>query len=173
MSRNIRHYSEQLWGIVEAWVPVSRFSFVYMKYIFRQRKKLAVRWFVIINIEILPFECIFVNGFLKMAACLRSAETNCGSGSDENDVEVQFIDEDNLPLACITVLEHPESEEIVSDDLAQDTSEESESEEEESESDEEEDQSEWSEEINRRNDIDFNEFVGLSADVNPQIFDIK
>ena len=81
-----------------------------MKYIFRQRKKLAVRWFVIINIEILPFECIFVNGFLKMAACLRSAETNCGSGSDENDIEVQFINEDNLPLACITVLEHPESE---------------------------------------------------------------
>lgn len=62
--------------------------------------------------------------------------------------------------------EHPESgEEIGSDDLAQDTSEESESEEDEVV--EEEEQSEWSEEINRRNDIDFNEFVGLSAECEP------
>lgn len=107
-------------------------------------------------------------GFLKMAACARSPETNCASRSDENDVEIQFIDEDNLPLACISVLEHPESEEeISSDDLADssgDKSEESESEEDEVL--EEEEQSAWSEEINRRNDIDFNEFVGLSADVN-------
>ena len=71
-------------------------------------------------------------------------------------------------MACISVLEHPESEEeIGSDDLAEvsgDESEESESEEDEDV--EEEEQWAWSEEINRRNDIDFNEFVGLSADVN-------
>ena len=107
-------------------------------------------------------------GFLKMAASAQSPETNCGSRNDENDVEIQFIDEDELPLACISVLEHPESEEeIGSDDLAEfsgDESEESESEEDEDV--EEEEQWVWSEEINRRNDIDFNEFVGLSADVN-------
>lgn len=91
--------------------------------------------------------------------------TICASRSDKNDVEIQFIDEDNLPLPCISVLEHPESEEEI--DLAEssgDKSEESESEEDEVL--EEEEQSAWSEEINRRNDIDFNEFVGLSADVN-------
>lgn len=55
--------------------------------------------------------------------------------ASRSDVKIQFIDEDNLPLACISVLEHPESEqEIGSDDLAEssgDKSEESESEEDE------------------------------------------
>lgn len=65
-------------------------------------------------------------------------------------------------------MEHPEAEEeIGSDDLAEFSGDESE----ESESEEDEDVEEgeqwaWSEEINRRNDVDFNEFVGLSADVN-------
>ena len=107
-------------------------------------------------------------GFLKMAASVQSPETNCASRNDENDVEIQFIDEDELPLACISVLEHPESEEeIGSDNLAESSGDESEeSESEEDEDLEEEEQWAWSEEINRRNDIDFNEFVGLSADVN-------
>ena len=107
-------------------------------------------------------------GFLKMAACAQYPETNCASRSDESDVEIQFIDEDNLPLACISILEHPESEEeISSDDLAESSGNKSEeSESEEDEVLEEEEQSAWSKEINRRNDIDFNEFIGLSADVN-------
>ena len=46
-------------------------------------------------------------GFLKMAACPRSTEAHSASGSSKNDVEIQFIDEENLPLACISVLEHP------------------------------------------------------------------
>ena len=73
-----------------------------------------------------------------------------------------------LWLALISVLEHPESEEeIGSDDLAESSGDESEeSESEEDEDLEEEEQWAWSEEINRRNDIDFNEFAGLSADVN-------
>ena len=33
-------------------------------------------------------------GFLKMAAWAQSRETNCASRNDENDVEIQFIDED-------------------------------------------------------------------------------
>lgn len=56
------------------------------------------------------FRVHIVYGFLKMAACARSPEMNRASRSDENDVKIQFIDEDNLPLACISVLEHPESE---------------------------------------------------------------
>ena len=107
-------------------------------------------------------------GFLKMAAWAQAPETNCASRNDENDVEIQFIDEDELPLACISVLEHPESEEEIGpDDLAESSGDESEeSESEEDEDVKEEEQWAWSEEINRRNDIDFNEFVGLSADVN-------
>ena len=103
-----------------------------------------------------------------MVAWAQSPETNCASRNDENGVEIQFIDEDELPLACISVLEHPESEEeIGSDDLAESSGNESEeSESEEDEDVEEEEQWAWSEQINRRNDIDFNIFVGLSADVN-------
>ena len=106
--------------------------------------------------------------FLKMAAWAQSPGTNCASRNDENDVEFQFIDEDELPLACISVLEHPESEEeIGSDDLAESSGDESEeSESEEDEDVEEEEQWAWREEINRRNDVDFNEFVGLLADMN-------
>ena len=103
-----------------------------------------------------------------MTAFAQSPETDCASRSDENDVEIKFIDEDVLPLACISVLEHPESEEEIGlDDLAESSGDESEeSESEEDEDLEEEEQWAWSEEINRRNDVDFNEFVGLSADVN-------
>ena len=106
--------------------------------------------------------------FLKMAVCAQSPETNCASRSDEDDVEIQFIDKRELPLACISVLEYPESEEgICSDDWAESSGDESEeSESEEDEDLEGEEQWAWSEEINRRNDIDFNEFVGLSADLN-------
>ena len=95
-----------------------------------------------------------------MAACDISPEAFCATRSDENDVEIEFIDEDNLPLACISVLEHPESEEeIDSDDLAESSGDESEEE-------EEEEVSAWSEEITKRDDIDFSELVGLAANVN-------
>ena len=106
-------------------------------------------------------------GFLKMAACPRSPEAHSAPGSGENDVEIQFIDEENLPLACISVLEHPESEEeISSDDLAETSEEESEESESEEDGDTEEEEWAWSEEIARRDDIDFNELVGLAANVN-------
>ena len=62
-----------------------------------------------------------------MAACEIPPGAFCATGSDENDVEIEFIDEDNLPLACISVLEHPESEEeIDSDDLTESSGDESE-----------------------------------------------
>ena len=103
-----------------------------------------------------------------MAAWAQSPGTNCASRNDENGVEIQFIDEDELPLACISVLEHPESEEEIGlDNFAESSGDESEeSDSEEDEDVEEEEQWAWREEINRRNDVDFNEFIGLLADMN-------
>lgn len=73
--------------------------------------------------------------FLKMGECTWSPEANCGSRGNTNYVKIQFINKDNLPLACISLLEHPKSEEEMgSDDLdeySRDVSEESESEEDE------------------------------------------
>ena len=61
-----------------------------------------------------------------MAACEISPKAFCATGSDENDVGIEFIDEDNLPLACISVLGHPESEEeIDSDNLVESSGDES------------------------------------------------
>ena len=83
-------------------------------------------------------------GFLKMAACAQSPETNCASRSDENDVEIQFIDEDELPLACISVLEYPESEEEIGlDDLAESRGDESEGSESEEDEDLEKEEEQW------------------------------
>ena len=64
----------------------------------------------------------------------------------KNDVEIQFIDENELSLACSSVLEYPASEEeIGSDDLAESSGDESEgSEGEEDEDLEEEEQWAWS-----------------------------
>jgi len=46
--------------------------------------------------------------------------------SDENDVELEFIDEDDLPLTCIHsgnhFLEHPESEEELGSDFLSESS---------------------------------------------------
>ena len=41
-------------------------------------------------------------GFLKIAACAQSPETNCASRSDENDVEIQLSTKTNyLWLASV------------------------------------------------------------------------
>ena len=84
-------------------------------------------------------------------------------------MEIEFIDQDHLPLARVSVWEHRESEEeIDSDDFAESSGDESE----ELESEDDEDLEEveevpaWSEEITRRDDIDFSELVGLAANVN-------
>ena len=82
---------------------------------------------------------------------------------------IEFINEDNLPLARISVLEHPESEEeIDSDDLASSSGDWSE--ELESEEDKYLEHGEvvlaWSDEITRKDDIDFLGLVGLAANVN-------
>ncbi|CAH3108643.1 unnamed protein product [Pocillopora meandrina] len=84
------------------------------------------------------------------------------SGIDENDVEIEFIDQDYLPLA------RESEEEIDSDDFAESSGDESEELESEDDEDleEEEEVPAWSEEITRRDDIDFSELAGLAANVN-------
>ena len=61
-------------------------------------------------------------GFLKMVACKMSPKASWATGSDENDVEIEFIDEDNLLLTCISVLEHPETEEEIDFDYLAESS---------------------------------------------------
>ena len=79
---------------------------------------------------------------------------------DQNNVEIQFIDEDDFPLASIT--EHQASDEEfysgASESSSEDSSEESEEEDNEVESDE-----DWSREVGRRVDIDFSGEPGINV----------
>ncbi|XP_068754290.1 piggyBac transposable element-derived protein 4-like [Montipora capricornis] len=79
---------------------------------------------------------------------------------DQNNVEIQFVDEDDFPLASIT--EHQASDEEfysgASESRSQDSSEESEEEDSEVESDEE----NWSGEVRRRVDLEFSEEPGIN-----------
>ena len=79
---------------------------------------------------------------------------------DQNNVEIQFVDEDDFPLASIT--EHQASDEEfysgASESRSQDSSEESEEEDSEVESDEE----NWSREVRRRVDLEFSEEPGIN-----------
>ena len=90
--------------------------------------------------------------------------------SDESDVEVEFVDEDDLPLSCVhsgnNFLEHPESDEEVGSDFLSDSGDSEAGEGGESEDDEEleTDESIWTEELTTRTDIDFNQAVGMAVD---------
>jgi len=80
---------------------------------------------------------------------------------DQNNVEIQFIDEEDFPLASI--IEHQASDEKfhsgASELSSENSSEESEEEDNEVESDEE----HWSREVERRVDIDFGEEPGINV----------
>jgi len=80
---------------------------------------------------------------------------------DQNNVEIQFIDEEDFPLASI--IEHQASDEKfhsgASELSSENSSEESEEEDNEVESDEE----DWSGEVERRVDIDFGEEPGINV----------
>ena len=109
-----------------------------------------------------------VDSFLKMATSGRASEVDFPSVIDENAVQIEFIDEDNLPLVCINFMEHPESEEeLGSDFLSESSGDESE---EETGSDTDEglavEEATWTANVTRRRDIDFDETVGMSANVN-------
>ena len=89
--------------------------------------------------------------------------------SGESAVELEFVDEDDLPLSCVrsgnNFLEHPESDEEVDSDFLSDSSG-SEGDEAESEEYEEVEtvESIWTEELTRRTDIDFDQSVGMAVD---------
>ena len=90
--------------------------------------------------------------------------------SGESAVEVEFVDEDDLPLSCVhsgnTFLEHPESDEEVGSDFLSESGGGEADEEWESEDDEEleTDESIWTEELTTRIDVDFNQAVGMAVD---------
>jgi len=79
---------------------------------------------------------------------------------NQNNVRIQFVDEDDFPLASIT--EHQASDEEfysgASESHSEDLSEESEEEDSEVESDEE----NWSREVRRRVDLEFSEEPGIN-----------
>ena len=60
-------------------------------------------------------------GYLNMATSRIDPVTDFAIESDESDVEVEFVDEDDLPLSCVhsgnNFLEHPESDEEVGSDF--------------------------------------------------------
>ena len=84
---------------------------------------------------------------------------------DQNNVQIQFVDEDDFPLASIT--EHQASDEEfysgASDSRPEDSSEESEEEDREVKSEKE----NWSREVRRRVDLEFSEKPGINISRGP------
>ena len=114
---------------------------------------------------------VFVIGYLKMATSRIAPVTDFELESGESAVELEFVDEDDLPLSCVrsgnNFFEHPESDEEVGSDFLSDSSGSEADEEAESEDDEEVEtvESIWTEELTRRTDIDFDQAVGMAVDL--------
>jgi len=101
----------------------------------------------------------FERGDLKMAALQDDATLDF---DDQNDVQIQFIDEEDFPLANFT--EHQASDqEFYSDESELSSEDSSEDEEENSENEVGFDEEEWSREVKRRIDIDFSEETGINV----------
>ena len=81
-------------------------------------------------------------------ALLDSELRSCRSG-----VNIQFVDEDELPLAHLTEHRVSEDEFLAYDEHDKDE-----------EMDEAVEKNDWSEEINRREDVEFQEQVGITVD---------
>ena len=98
-----------------------------------------------------------------MAAAGNDASLDFDPRSGQSNVNVTFVDEDELPLAH--VMEHRSSEdEFYSDESGsnQDDSDEQSSSE---DTDEDMEEGEWSKEIKRREDVEFQEEVGINVDI--------
>ena len=106
----------------------------------------------------------FQRGDLKLAAL---QDDTVRHFDDQNNVQIQFVDEDDFPLASIT--EHQASDgefySGASESRSEDSSEESEEEDSEVESDEE----NWSREVRRRVDLEFSEEPGINQYKKPEI----
>ena len=112
---------------------------------------------------------VFLLGYLNMATFRGAPAPDFPTESDENNVELEFIDKDHLPLDCIHsgdhFLEHPESEEEPGSDFFSKSSG-SESEEElvsDKGEDLEVEGSTWSEQLTTTADIDFNQATGMAG----------
>ena len=79
---------------------------------------------------------------------------------DQNNVQNQFVDEDDFPLASIT--EHQASDEEFHSGASESRSEDSSEESEEEDSEVESDQENWSREVRRRVDLEFSEEPGIN-----------
>ena len=80
---------------------------------------------------------------------------------DKNDVEIQFIDEEDFPLANIT--EHQASDEEFYSDVSESSSEDSSEESEEEDNEVESNEEHWSRKVGRRENIDFSEEPGINV----------
>ena len=100
-------------------------------------------------------------GDLKMAAAKNDALLNSDPGSRQSGVNILFVDEDELPLAYLT--EHRVSEDEFLADESESSQEESDEQDTDEEMDEDVEENGWSEDINRREDVDFQE-VGINVD---------
>ena len=101
-----------------------------------------------------------------MAAAINDASLDFDPRNGRRGVYIQFVDEDELPLAHFT--EHRVSEdEYYSDESGssqEDPDERTSDEGTDEEMDEDVEESDWSEEINRREDVEFQEDVGINVD---------
>ena len=113
---------------------------------------------------------VFVIGHLNMTTSTIAPVTDFEVESGESAVEVEFVDEDDLPLSCVhsgnNFLEHPESDEEVGSDFLSESGGSEGDEEGESEDGEEPETDEliWTEELTTRIDVDFNQAVGMALD---------
>lgn len=80
---------------------------------------------------------------------------------DQNNVEIQFIDEEDFPLASIT--EHRASDEEFNSSAPESSSEDSSEESEEEDNEVESDEENWSREVGRRVDLVFSEEPGINV----------
>lgn len=90
-----------------------------------------------------------------MAAARNDASLDSELRSCRSGVNIQFVDEDELPLAHLTEHRVSEDEFLADDHDEHDTDE---------EMDEAVEENDWSEEINRREDVEFQEQVGITVD---------
>jgi len=93
-----------------------------------------------------------------MRDCLNEIFLNSDPGSHQSGVNIQFVNEDKLPLAYL--MEHQLSE----DEFLADESESSQEESDEQDMDEDVEENYWSEDINPREDVEFQEEIGINID---------
>ena len=97
-----------------------------------------------------------------MAAARNDASLDSDSRSRRSGVNIQFVDEDELPLAHLA--EHRDSQNEFLAEESESSQEDSDEPDTDEEMDEVMEENDWSEEINRREDVEFQEEVGITVD---------